>query len=268
MSEGINPAGSGAAALRGTIGHNSGIVKGQPVPEVSQQTVSAKKPANTAVKSSGDVSFSVESSSPKGVKTTVTKLGVGGTLSFPVNGVPVNVGGTFTQKTTNGHDTVEFSAQVAAKFDTAWGKLTLTGGGKLDLKTNVLELSPGASLTVGDVKVSGLTTFNMKTGLMTDGNLQVSSNVTRQLALVQEINFDKKTVELRSGVTYKFGDPALNKTAPSLTALATYNLDTQEPGAQFRIDAPVNANTGLFVSADINNNGAGPKVILGGTHRF
>jgi hypothetical protein len=102
-------------------------------------------------------------------------VGVRGSLSFQIEGVPVTVRGAFTQKNTNGKPTtLECSAEASAKFDTALGKLTLTGGGKLDLKTNVLELSPGASLTVGDVKFSGATTFNMKTGLMTKGNGQTS----------------------------------------------------------------------------------------------
>ena len=215
------------------------------------------------MQAAGESSVSVDSTlSPKGVETNVTKVGVRGSLSFQIEGVPVTVRGAFTQKNTNGKPTtLECSAEASAKFDTALGKLTLTGGGKLDLKTNVLELSPGASLTVGDVKISGATTFNMKTGLMTKGNGQTSLNVTKDVALVQQINFDKKTVELGSGVTLKLGDP-------TLTLMGTYNLDTQTTGAQGLLNVPVSKKVDFFVSVDTDNNGAGRQVVGGGTFRF
>lgn len=239
-------------------------------PEIAQNPgttpPTAKKTVNTGgVTGSGYASISGDSThGPKGKVTDVKRITVGGNLIGNVGDVTVQVGGGFREKITNGNKTVEFLADASAKFATPLGQATVQGAAKLDCRTGVWELSPGASLTfktpTGDVKIAGATTFNMQTGLMTKNNVQISLDLNKQTAFVYERTFDKKTTQDAVGMTYKFNDPALKKL--QLTVLGTRNQDTGELGVETRAKLNITPTTILEGSFNTNYNNDGSRGIV------
>lgn len=223
-----------AKDLAGTTACKSDIV----VPEIRKQTASAKK--STVVTS---VSAFVSGKSTQGAPEL--KVGVNGSVTS--NGVTFR--GGIEQTKVNATSTNEVSAGMGVKIDTKGGSFTPRVSGLWNTTTGVVRVKSENTLKVDNVTIDARVTYNVQKEKVTDGALQTSIAVNKQLAVVGGFNYDKGTTEAQLGVTKKIG-------AVSVTAMPTFNLDTNKPSAQGEVSMPVGGgNLKFTIDGDNNNKG-------------